>query len=165
MITIQSDTITAALQYPGSIALVFASHKRAGGGYLNHEKGQEEWIARRSNLVECLQPHLHLYGDNRKPFYIMLKDVKITGLPTSFTTPVCESRDLIVAHAPVAPLWLDPVSEIETRIKVICEMVKDYKTFLTGPFGCGFFGNDVVHVKSCFEKYATNEEVIWIEKV
>jgi hypothetical protein len=40
-IDLKADTIMAALKYPGSISLVFASHKRPGGGYQNHERGQE----------------------------------------------------------------------------------------------------------------------------
>ena len=57
MIEITSDAVEAALRYEGSITLVFASHKRPGGGWLNHEKGQEEFIARRTNLVKRLTPY------------------------------------------------------------------------------------------------------------
>ena len=155
MIEIKADTITAALQYPGSISLVFASHKRAGGGWKNHEKGQEEWIARRSNLVDRLQPHLHLYGDNKKPFYIILKDLKIK------TDKVKATRDFIVSHAPVARLYDNPNEVLEERIKEICKQVAGYSTFITGAFGAGFFGCDRDKVWELFEKYATNETVIW----
>lgn len=168
---IKTDTITASLMHPDSISLVFASHKRAGGGYKNHEHGQEEYIARRTDLVERLQPYLHLYGDNKKPFYIVLKKIHITDVAclkfikdsVVFTDIEIQERDFIVSHAPVARLYDNPSKEIEQRIIKICETVKEWKTFITGPFGCGFFGNDKAFVKQCFEKYATNENVVWVE--
>jgi uncharacterized protein (TIGR02452 family) len=135
---------------------VFASHKRPGGGYKNHEKGQEEFIARRTNLVDRLQPFLHLYGDNFKPFYILLKDVKISG--TNLL------RDFIVSHAPVARLHNDPNSVMEERIKVVCKKVAYYPIFITGAWGCGFFGNDITKVEKWFKQYATNEKVVWAIK-
>jgi len=152
---IKTDTISAALQYPGSISLVFASHKRPGGAWENHEKGQEEWIARRSNLVERLDPYLNLYGDNRNPFYIILKDLKVK------TDKVKAKRDFIVSPAPVARLYDNPNEVLEERIKEICKQVADWPTFITGAFGAGFFGCDRQKVWDFFEEYATNETVIW----
>ena len=58
MEVVRKDVVSVALDHPNSVTLVFASHKRPGGGYLNHERGQEEYIARRSDLVERLQPYL-----------------------------------------------------------------------------------------------------------
>ena len=153
MVKRKTDTISAALDNPGSVSLVFASHKRPGGGYKNHEKGQEEYIARRTDLVQRLQPYLHLYGDNKKPFYILLEGLKI---PQDKTT-----RDFIVSPAPVAKLYDDPRAEIEQRIKKICADVAHYPVFITGAFGCGFFGNDRDHVEKLFEEHATNDTVIW----
>jgi hypothetical protein len=157
-INLKADTITAALQYPGSISLVFASHKRPGGGYENHERGQEEWIARRTNLVERLQPYLHLYGDNTKPFYIILQGLKITYAD--------HTRDFICVPAPLAPrkgqpiLYADTYAELETRISKICQMVAHYPIFITGAWGCGFFGNKLEDVEKLFKKYAVNDTVI-----
>lgn len=161
-IDMKADTITAAIKYPESISLVFASHLRPGGGWMNHERGQEEWIARRTDLVEKLQPFKHLYGDNTKPFYIILKDLKINGTK--------ELRDFIVSPAPlvskkgVIPLYDDLFGELEKRIKTVCEMVIDYPVFITGAWGCGFFGNKLEDVESLFKKYAQNKEVIFAIK-
>lgn len=154
--SIKKDTLSAALEHPDSISLLFASHKRPGGGYKNHEKGQEEHIARGTNLVERLQPYLHLYGNNRKPFYILLKDVKINDSK--------EKRDFLCCPAPVAGLYDDPYPELEKRIKKICEAVSEYKTFVTGAWGCGFFGNKLEVVEELFKRYATNENVVWAIK-
>jgi uncharacterized protein (TIGR02452 family) len=151
-IAIKKDTLSTALKYPGSVSLLFASHKRAGGGYKNHEQGQEEHIARRTDLVERLQPYKSLYGDNRKPFYILLTGVKISGTK--------ETRDFICCPAPVAHLYPNPLPELEERISKICELVKAYPVFITGAWGCGFFGNKLEDVERLFKKYATNETVI-----
>lgn len=161
-IDLKTDTITAALKYPGSISLVFASHKKPGGGYLNHERGQEEWIARRTDLVEKLQPFKYLYGNNKKPFYIVLKDLKITGTK--------ELRDFLVAPAPLAPkkgmpsLYDDLYGELENRIKKVCEIVAKYPVFITGAWGCGFFGNKLEDVELLFKKYVKNKKVIFAIK-
>jgi hypothetical protein len=149
-IDLKTDTISAAITYPDSISLVFASHKRPGGGYKNHEKGQEEYIARRTDLVDKLQPYLHLYGDNKNPFYIILKLKLNTG----------EERDFICCPAPIARLFKDPLPELEIRIKTMCQLVTSYKTFIIGAWGCGFFGNKFEDVVSLFHKYAINETVI-----
>jgi uncharacterized protein (TIGR02452 family) len=149
---IKMDTLSAALRHPGSVSLLFASHKRPGGGYKNHEQGQEEHIARRTDLVDRLIPYLHLYGDNKKPFYIMLRKIKIIGTP--------ESRDFICCPAPVVHLYKDPYPELEKRIATICKMVADYPVFITGAWGCGFFGNKLEDVVKLFKKYAVNETVI-----
>jgi uncharacterized protein (TIGR02452 family) len=155
MIRVQTDMISAALQYPESATLVYASHKRPGGGWENHEKGQEEYIARRTNLVERLQPYLDLYGDNKKPFYILLKDLTIMGTD--------QTRDFMVSHAPVAKLYPDPITILEERIAEICRQVASYETFVTGPFGAGYFGNDRTKVEELFTKYATNKNVVWVD--
>lgn len=161
-VDLKADTITAALQYPGSISLVFASHKRPGGGYMNHERGQEEWIARRTDLVDKLQPYLNLYGDNTKPFYILLKGLKITG--------TIETRDFICVPAPLAPrkgvknFYDDPLPELEDRIKKMCSMVAHYPVFITGAWGCGFFGNKLEDVTRLFRQYALNDTVIFAVK-
>lgn len=152
MITIKKDTLSADLENPGSVSLLFASHKRPGGGYKNHENGQEEHIARRTDLVERLSEYLNLYGDNRKPFYILLKDLKILGTK--------EKRDFFCCPAPVAHLYSDPYPELEIRIKTICDKVASYPVFITGTWGCGFFGNNFNDVEALFKKYATNEKVI-----
>jgi uncharacterized protein (TIGR02452 family) len=161
-IEMKSDTISASLKYPDSVSLVFASHRRPGGGYMNHERGQEEWIARRTDLVERLQPHLHLYGDNTKPFYILLEDLKISG-----TT---EKRDFICVPAPLAPrkgqpgLYADPHAELEKRIVTMCQMVAKYPVFIIGAWGCGFFGNKREDVEALFKKYAVNQTVVMAVK-
>lgn len=162
-INLKADTISAAIQYPDSISLVFASHKRPGGGYQNHERGQEEWIARRTDLVQRLQPYLNLYGDNTKPFYIILK-----GLKVQVKEPCL--RDFICVPAPLAPrkglkpLYEDVTAELETRISTMCEKVADYPTFIIGAWGCGFFGNKVEDVESLFRKHVKNPTVVWAVK-
>ena len=161
-IDLKTDTITAALRYPGSVSLVFASHKRPGGGYKNHERGQEEWIARRTNLVDRLQPYLHLYGDNTKPFYIVLDGLKIHGTG--------ETRDFICVPAPLAPrkgfpsLYENVHEELKTRVVWMCRLIHKYPVFITGAWGCGFFGNKLEDVKELFRRHAENETVIFAIK-
>ena len=156
------DTVAAAEKYPGSVTLVFASHKRPGGGWQNHERGQEEWIARRTDLVARLQPSLGLYGDNTKPFYILLERVKVTASGSE--------RDFICVPAPLAskkgtaPLYPDLAAEIEARVERMCGMVAHYPVFIVGPWGCGFFGNDRATVEALFRKHARNDTVVWVEK-
>jgi len=174
-IDLKADTITAAIRYPDSISLVFASHRRPGGGYMNHERGQEEWIARRTDLVERLQPYLHLYGDNMKPFYIILKGLQITStarLPESIVSTYHEPwlRDFICVPAPLAPrkgqpaLYENVTEELERRIFTMCEMVAHYPTFIIGAWGCGFFGNKLEDVVRLFRKYTKNETVVMAVK-
>lgn len=153
IVQLKKDTVAAALDYPGSVSLVYASHKRAGGGYKNHEKGQEEFIARRTDLVPRLKPYRDLYGDNRKPFYILLQDVKINGTD--------QTRDFMVSHAPVAKLYDDPNAELEKRIIEVCKRVAGYPVFITGPWGGGFFGCDRDLALALFEKHTTNETVVF----
>jgi uncharacterized protein (TIGR02452 family) len=159
---LKADTITAALKYPGSISLVFASHRRPGGGFMNHERGQEEWIARRTDLVGRLQPYLNLYGDNTKPFYIILKGLQIVDTG--------DLRDFICVPAPLAPrkgqpvLYKDVTVELEKRIATMCGMVADYPTFIIGAWGCGFFGNKLEDVERLFRKHAKNETVVMAVK-
>jgi hypothetical protein len=93
---------------------------------------------------------LHLYGDNKTPFYIILNLKLNTG----------EQRDFICCHAPIAKLYKDPLPELETRIINMCLTVANYKTFIIGAWGCGFFGNKFEDVTTLFRKYATNETVV-----
>jgi hypothetical protein len=146
-----SDTLAAAMKYPESISLVFASHKRPGGGYKNHENGQEEYIARRSNLVDRLSRYGAFYGDNRKPFYISLTNVNV-----HYEAPI----DMFVVPAPVAKLYDNPLLELEVRISTMCDKVKDYDTFIIGAWGCGFFGNELKDVACLFKKYVKNNKVV-----
>jgi len=171
-INVKADTVSAAIRYPDSISLVFASHKRPGGGYQNHERGQEEWIARRSDLVERLQPYLSLYGDNTKPFYIILKGLKVTARSPEHLSSEHGHwlRDFICVPAPLAPrkglkpLYEDMGVELETRISTMCEKVADYPTFIIGAWGCGFFGNKVEDVERLFRKHVKNPTVVWAVK-
>jgi hypothetical protein len=102
-------------------------------------------------LVDRLQPYLNQYGDNRKPFYIVLEGVRLnTG----------QSRDFICCPAPVAHLYKDPYPELEMRIAEICRIVSKYPVFITGAWGCGFFGNRFEDVEALFRKYAVNETVV-----
>lgn len=53
---------------------------------------------------------------------------------------------------------------MEKRVKKVCEMVKDYPVFITGAWGCGFFGNKLEDVTELFKKYAVNDTVVFAVK-
>jgi uncharacterized protein (TIGR02452 family) len=99
-----------------------------------------------------------MYGDNKKPFYLLLPNVviKATG----------DTRDFICVPAPLAPrkrspcLYEDINAELELRISAMCKAIGHYPTFITGAWGCGFFGNKFEDVEHLFKKHATNQTVV-----
>lgn len=114
---------------PDSGILIFASHKRYGGGYLNHSRAQEEAVFNTSSLPNKTPP-LGFYpvGDHEARGFMVRAEI--------------DKKPFTFIFVP-APLWTRNPSEImlRKRAKVIFNLavLSGVKTLLLGAWGCGVF--------------------------
>lgn len=143
-----NDCLNESYNHLGNVSvLVFASHKRYGGGYRNHVKGQEEYLFNNTNLP-------NLYNDYIATFYPFkqtdTKGFVVTDNGIDFIFMPCLVWDS-------CGLLLDErISVIEERIKEIYSLNKS-NTLILGGWGCGVFKCPPEIISRLFKKHQPND--------
>jgi uncharacterized protein (TIGR02452 family) len=121
--------------------LIYASHKRFGGGYKRHSKAQEEWCFNRTSLPEYDGNHTIV-----KNFYPLAHtDSDGFILPATINGRQREVQFIFVP-APVWNLRRDPradrVSVLRARAQIIFDLARTngIDHLVLGGWGCGVFG-------------------------
>lgn len=160
---IDCDTITAALDNPGSAVLNFASYKNPGGGFIRGTMAQEEAICHESTLYNVLSRKEDFYIWNRNNLNNSLYQDRILWTPNIIlkrngTLGCC---DVITC---AAPNWAaaqkngvkreDNMQALRSRIRNIINVAAVYneKSLILGAYGCGVFGQDAEEVAKIFEE-------------
>jgi len=121
--------------------LIYASHKRFGGGYKNHSKAQEEWCFNRTTLpqydgnhpvVNNFYPLAHTDADG----FILPATIKQSQREAFF----------IFVPAPVWKLKRDPRKDREAVLRARAALIfklaqqEGVDHLILGGWGCGVFG-------------------------
>lgn len=135
--------------------LVFASHKRYGGGYRNHSRAQEEYLFNKTTLP--LQ-------DYPEAFYALSHD-EAGGFFTEAHSKIT-GRKFIFIFVP-APVWNlkhwdgnedRRYAVLQARAKLIFELAQDAKVdhLILGGWGCGVFKCPPKLVSETLKKFTPN---------
>lgn len=169
LVDVTNETTLAAARRlgPGTAALVFASARNPGGGFLTGARAQEEDIARASALHACLETVPDFYHHHRSHSDLRYSDRVIysPGVPV-FRDDQGSLLDepyriaLITAAAPNLravmvnqPELADTVpAAIERRAARVLEVAAahGHRRLVLGAWGCGVFGNDPAGVAQAF---------------
>ena len=171
MIQVTGETTQEAahrLAVDGELALLnFASATRAGGGFLQGAKAQEEDLARCSALYECLRTQTEHYALHRARDSPLYSDAMIYSPAVPFFRVRSESRldrayeaSVITAAAPnatkaqragrVTPSELEAIFRRRTGKLLALAEARGQRTLVLGAWGCGVFGNDPVMAADAF---------------
>jgi uncharacterized protein (TIGR02452 family) len=168
----RESTLEAGLRMgPGTAALVFASARNPGGGFLNGAKAQEEDIARASALYECLRSVPEFYSFHRahddlrySDRVIYSPDVPVfrgdQGLLNpphrlSFLTAAAPNRGAIAANQPhlLSTVCAAVTARAERVLRVAA--AHGHRSLVLGAWGCGVFANSAAEVASAFQTALT----------
>lgn len=162
------STLAAARRLGGDVAaLVFASARSPGGGFLNGAEAQEESIARSSALYPCLLAVHDFYAYHRTHHELTYTDRVIyspavpvfrddhgdllpAAYPVSFITAAAPNRGAIRGTQP------DLLGEVEQTLRRRARRVVEvaaahgHQRLVLGAWGCGVFGNDPAMVAQAF---------------
>ncbi|MBO4206523.1 TIGR02452 family protein [Micromonospora echinofusca] len=166
-VTYESTLLAARRLGPGTAALVFASAKNPGGGFLGGAKAQEESIARASALYPCLlaAPDFYAFhraqGDLRysdrvvvSPDVPVIRDDRGGLLDTPYRTTflTCAAPNLGAIRRN-QPEHLDDVPAVlARRARRVLSVAAAHgcRQLVLGAWGCGVFRNDPVTVADAF---------------
>jgi len=162
------STLQAARRLgPAAAALVFASAKNPGGGFLGGAKAQEESIARASALYPCLLAAPDFYGFHREqrdlrysdrvvysPAVPVFRDDKGDLLDetyvTSFLTAAAPNLGAILRNQPEYAADVPAVLVRRARRVLEVAAAHGHRTLVLGAWGCGVFRNDPATVADAF---------------
>jgi len=167
IVEVTHESTLLAARRVGGAALVFASAKNPGGGFLGGAKAQEEGIARASVLYPCLLTASEFYAFHRaqrdlrysdrviySPQVPVFRDDRGTLLEEPYTAA------FLTAAAPNAGAIernqshdaRDIPQVLRTRARRVLEVAAahGHRTLVLGAWGCGVFRNDPATVASAF---------------
>jgi uncharacterized protein (TIGR02452 family) len=162
------STLAAARRLGGDVAaLVFASARNAGGGFLNGAQAQEESVARSSALYPCLRAAGDFYAFHRahaeltysdrviySPAVPVFRDDKATLLtkpyPVTFLTSAAPNLSAIRGNQPELAAEVPAVLRRRAARVLAVAAAHGHRRLVLGAWGCGVFGNDPVTVAEAF---------------
>lgn len=149
--------------------LNFASATRAGGGFLQGAKAQEEDLARCSALYACLRTQTEFYALHRARDSPLYSDAMIYSPRVPFFRVRSESRldrafeaSVITAAAPnatrarragVGASELEAIFRRRTGKLLALAEARGQLTLVLGAWGCGVFGNDPAMAADSFASW------------
>ena len=153
------------------VALNFASARRAGGGFLNGARAQEESLARASGLYACLVDNpMYAYHRQRQDSLYSSYALYSPAVPVFRTDDGMLLEEFyrcafISAPAPNAnaqrrhagrrmPRVVQAMAERIGKVLTI-GAAQGHDTIILGAWGCGAFGNDPAAVASLFHAALT----------
>ncbi|KJK51032.1 hypothetical protein UK23_08625 [Lentzea aerocolonigenes] len=163
------STLEATRRLGGDVAaLVFASARNPGGGFLNGAQAQEESVARSSALYPCLLAAGDFYRHHRahedltysdrviySPNVPVFRDDKGNLLdapyPVSFLTAAAPNRSAIVRNQPEREAGI-PAALLQRAVRVLhVAAAHGHRRLVLGAWGCGVFGNEPAVVAGTFQ--------------
>lgn len=164
----RESTLAAARRLgDGAAALVFASAKNPGGGFLGGAQAQEESLARASALYACLRTAPRFYDFHRHQGDLRYSDRVIysPGVPvfgddkghlldapyrTSFLTAAAPNLGAILRNQPEHAGDVPAVLRRRAARVLRVAAAHGHRTLLLGAWGCGVFGNEPGEVAQAF---------------
>ncbi|MEU0883839.1 TIGR02452 family protein [Lentzea sp. NPDC005914] len=162
------STLEATRRLGGDIAaLVFASARNPGGGFLNGAQAQEESVARASALYPCLLAAGDFYRHHRahedltytdrviySPRVPVFRDDRGNLLPepypVSFLTAAAPNLGAILRNQPDRAEGVPAVLLRRAARVLQVAAAHGHRRLVLGAWGCGVFGNDPVVVAETF---------------
>ncbi|MFI7547841.1 TIGR02452 family protein [Actinoplanes sp. NPDC049599] len=162
------STLAAARRLGGDVAaLIFASARNAGGGFLNGAQAQEESVARSSALYPCLRAAGEFYAYHRahaeltysdrviySPRVPVFRDDRAALLtepyPVTFLTAAAPNLAAIRSNQPELAAEVPAVLRRRAARVLAVAAAHGRRRLVLGAWGCGVFGNDPTTVAEAF---------------
>jgi len=175
------STLAAARRLGGDVvALVFASARKPGGGFLNGAQAQEESIARSSALYPSLRAAGEFYAYHRTHPELTYSDRVIYSprvpvfrddrgalidepYPVSFLTAAAPNRAAMAGNQPQRLNEVPEVLARRARRVLAVAAAHGHRRLVLGAWGCGVFGNEPAAVAGIFA--GALAECPWFDRV
>ncbi|MET8147661.1 TIGR02452 family protein [Actinoplanes sp. NPDC049668] len=162
------STLVAARRIGGDVAaLVFASARNPGGGFLNGAQAQEESLARSSGLYPCLRAAGDFYAHHRaqteltytdrviySPGVPVFRDDKggwlTQAYPVTFLTSAAPNLAAIRRGQPHLAAEVPAILRRRAARVLAVAAAHGHRRLVLGAWGCGVFGNDPAVVAGAF---------------
>jgi uncharacterized protein (TIGR02452 family) len=164
----EESTLAAARRLGGDVAaLVFASARRPGGGFLTGAQAQEESIARSSALYPCLRAADEFYAYHLAQTELTYSDrvVYSPGVPVfrddrgrlltqpyqvTFLTSAAPNLAMIRRNEPRLAGEVPEILRRRAARILAVAAAHGHRRLVLGAWGCGVFGNDPATVAEAF---------------
>ncbi|GIH06524.1 TIGR02452 family protein [Rhizocola hellebori] len=166
-VTRESTLAAAQRMGPAAAALVFASARKPGGGFLTGAQAQEESVARSSALYACLSQAHEFYAFHRNNPDLRYSDRVIysPNVPvirddagnliaepfcTSFLTAAAPNLGAIELNQPEFAASVPEVLQRRCARVLRVAAAHGHRRLVLGAWGCGVFRNDPATVAHAF---------------
>lgn len=162
------STLEAARRLGGDVAaLVFASARRPGGGFLTGAQAQEESVARGSAIYPCLRAAGEFYAHHRAQTALTYTDRVIyspgvpvfrddrgrlltQAYPVTFLTSAAPNLAMIRRNDPSLAGEVPAILRRRAARILAVAAAHGHRRLVLGAWGCGVFGNDPATVAGAF---------------